>query len=69
MTEVKDLVDLKALMKQYGIIIYMGDLEAELDLIWEDCKELYQMGMIEKNTLSQIMRVIAHTRKSLPPTR
>lgn len=68
MEEVKNLADLKALMKQYGIIMYMGDLEAELDLIWEDCKELYQMGMLEKNTLSQIMRVIAYTRKSLPPT-
>lgn len=44
---VNSLFDVQQLLKKYGTIIYTGDRLADLDLMGDELKELYQARLLE----------------------
>jgi len=43
----KTIYDVQQFLKQYGTIIYVGERLADLQLMEEELKELYQYKMVE----------------------
>lgn len=43
----KTIYDVQQLLKRYGTIIYIGDRIADLELMEEEIKQLYQSTLIE----------------------
>ncbi|MDQ0161350.1 YqgQ family protein [Bacillus alveayuensis] len=43
----KTIYDIQQLLKQYGTIIYIGDRMADLELMEEEIKQLYESKLIE----------------------
>lgn len=52
-------------LRNYHFFVYTGDKEADLDLITDELKEQYQLGIIDKNFLHEATLVIAKERASL----
>ncbi|MDQ0167796.1 YqgQ family protein [Bacillus horti] len=48
LTTIQSMQDVRNLLKKYGTFIYTKDPIADLELMDEECHELYQMGMLEK---------------------
>lgn len=46
----KSVYDVRQLLKKFGTIIYIGDRIADLELMEEEIKELYQQKMIPSET-------------------
>lgn len=47
MINLKTIYDVQQLLKRYGTIIYIGDRIADLELMEEEIKQLYQSTLIE----------------------
>jgi len=45
----KTIYDVQQLLKKFGIIIYVGDRIADLELMEEEVRQLYQSNLIEPN--------------------
>jgi uncharacterized protein YqgQ len=43
----KTIYEIQQLLKKYGTIIYIGDRIADLELMEEEIKQLYQSNLIE----------------------
>lgn len=43
----KTIYDIQQLLKKYGIFIYIGDRIADLELMEEEIKQLFQSNLIE----------------------
>lgn len=43
----KTIYDIQQLLKQYGTIIYIGDRMADLELMEEEIKQLYESKLME----------------------
>jgi len=43
----KTIYDVQQLLKKFGTIIYIGDRIADLELMEEEIKQLYQSSLIE----------------------
>lgn len=43
----KNIFDIRELLKNYGTYIYIGDRIADLELMEDELKELYQSQMID----------------------
>ncbi|HZH61372.1 MAG TPA: YqgQ family protein [Metabacillus sp.] len=43
----KTIYDVQQLLKKFGTIIYIGDRLADLELMEEEIKQLYQSSLIE----------------------
>ncbi len=43
------IYDVQQLLKKFGTIIYIGDRIADLELMEDEVKQLYQSGLIEPN--------------------
>ncbi|MFE4523474.1 YqgQ family protein [Cytobacillus firmus] len=43
----KTIYDIQQFLKKYGTIIYIGDREADLELMAADLKELYDSQLID----------------------
>ncbi|TRM12707.1 DUF910 family protein [Lentibacillus cibarius] len=43
----KTIYDVRQLLKQFGIVIYVGDRLADLELMEDEIKELYQSQCID----------------------
>ncbi|WP_198025665.1 YqgQ family protein [Bacillus sp. J37] len=46
---VNTIYDVQQLLKKFGTIIYIGDRIADLELMEDEVKQLYQSGLIEPN--------------------
>ncbi|UFJ39370.1 YqgQ family protein [Brevibacillus humidisoli] len=53
--------DLKHFLHRFGIVIYTGDPEGDRLLIEDEIRELYQLGLIDKE---EFMKAIAALRES-----
>jgi uncharacterized protein YqgQ len=42
----KNMYDVQQMLKKYGIFIYLGDRMADLEMMQEEVRELYQSGLI-----------------------
>ncbi|MBD1373617.1 DUF910 family protein [Hazenella sp. IB182357] len=58
MIEVKNLVDVRTLLKQFGLVVYTGDAEADKALMVDELKELQEMGLIAKETFIAAYRIL-----------
>lgn len=58
----KNLVDVRNLLKQFGIVIYTGSPEGDVEMMMDELKELQQMGLIEREVYLQAYGVLAQKR-------
>lgn len=56
----KSMIDVYALLKRYGTIIYTGDRLGDLELMEEELKELYKSKMIEPKQFQSALLLIKH---------
>ncbi|MEB3750504.1 MULTISPECIES: YqgQ family protein [Geobacillus] len=56
----KTVYDVQQLLKQFGTIIYVGDRLADLELMEEEVKELYESQLIDVKQLQAALFVLRH---------
>lgn len=54
----KTVYDVQQLLKQFGTIIYVGDRIADLELMEEEVKELYESQLIDVKQLQAALFVL-----------
>lgn len=57
--------DVLKLLQKYGIYIYTGKKLDDLDLIQEEIKELYDMGLLLKEDYIQSILIIQQEKRKL----
>ncbi|WP_439644900.1 YqgQ family protein [Aneurinibacillus tyrosinisolvens] len=64
MDEIRTVSDVQALLRRFGIVIYMGDRLSDYEM-WEDeLRELYQEKLIELGEFSAAMNVLKQARNA-----
>lgn len=61
----KNMYDVRKLLRQFGIWIYIGNREAEFDLMEMELNELFQMACISKSVYHQSILVIRKEARNL----
>ncbi|KYD25751.1 MULTISPECIES: YqgQ family protein [Anoxybacillaceae] len=56
----KTVYDVQQLLKQFGTIIYVGDRLADLELMEEELKELYQSQLIDVKDYQMSLFILRH---------
>jgi len=56
----KTVYDVQQLLKQFGTIIYVGDRLADLELMEEEVKELYESQLIDVKQLQAALFILRH---------
>lgn len=56
----KNTYDIQQFLKKFGTIIYVGDRLADLELMEEELKELYQSKLIEEHDFQTAVFIIRH---------
>lgn len=56
----KTIYDIQQFLKQYGTIIYLGSRLADLELMEEELKELYQSQLIDTNEFQTALLLLRH---------
>lgn len=59
----RTVFDVQQLLKRFGIFIYTGNRLFDLDLMEEEIRELYQVGLIDK-TVFTLATVILRNEKN-----
>lgn len=54
------IYDVQQLLKKYGIIVYIGDRIADLELMEEELKELYRSQLVDKKDFEMAILLIRH---------
>lgn len=54
----KTVYDVQQLLKKYGTIIYIGDRIADLELMEEEVKQLYQSSLIEPKDYQMALLIL-----------
>ncbi|MFS0644009.1 YqgQ family protein [Siminovitchia sp. 179-K 8D1 HS] len=54
----KSALDVQQLLKRFGIFVYLGDREAELQLMEEEVREIYAAGLITPQDFREAMIII-----------
>lgn len=65
MNNIKSIYDVRQLLKQFGIFIYIGSREADLDLMEAEIQELYSVTCIPKNIFQESLLVIRKEKRNL----
>jgi uncharacterized protein YqgQ len=64
MGEIKTVSDVQALLRRFGIVIYMGDRLSDYEM-WEDeLRELYHEKLIEREEFSAAMSVLKQAKNA-----
>jgi uncharacterized protein YqgQ len=56
----KTIYDIQQFLKKYGTIIYVGSRLADLELMEEELKELYQSQLIDTNEFQTALLLLRH---------
>jgi uncharacterized protein YqgQ len=56
----KTVYDVQQLLKKFGTIIYVGDRLADLELMEEELKELYQSQLIDVKEYQMALLIVRH---------
>ncbi|ANB57259.1 hypothetical protein GFC29_1710 [Anoxybacillus sp. B7M1] len=56
----KTVYDVQQLLKKFGTIIYVGDRVADLELMEEELKELYQSQLIDVQEYQMALLIVRH---------
>lgn len=59
----KSVYDVQQLLKKYGTIIYVGDRLADLELMEEEVKELFQAQLIDVKDYQMALLILRMKRK------
>lgn len=54
----KTIYDIQQLLKQYGTIIYIGDRLADLELMEEELKQLYESKLVETKDFQMALLIL-----------
>lgn len=54
----KSALDVQRLLKRFGIFVYIGDREAELQLMEEEVREIYATGLITLQDFQEAMIIL-----------
>ncbi|TYS14317.1 DUF910 family protein [Rossellomorea vietnamensis] len=54
----KNMYDVQQLLKKYGVFIYLGDRMADLEMMQEEVRELYNTGLISAADFQTSMLVL-----------
>lgn len=58
MFKIKTVYDVQQLLKRFGIIIYVGERLSDLELMDSEVKELYKMGLIQKDDFQMALLIL-----------
>jgi uncharacterized protein YqgQ len=58
--KMKTVYDVQQLLKKFGTIIYVGDRLADLELMEEELKELYQSQLIDVKEYQMALLIVRH---------
>ncbi|MBA2873473.1 YqgQ family protein [Thermaerobacillus caldiproteolyticus] len=56
----KTVYDVQQLLKKFGTIIYVGDRLADLELMEEELKELYQSQLVDVKDYQMALLILRH---------
>ncbi|WP_226526442.1 YqgQ family protein [Metabacillus niabensis] len=59
------IYDVQQLLKKFGTIIYIGDRIADLELMEDEVKQLYQSGLIETKVYQMAILLLRQEIQSL----
>lgn len=59
----KTLLDVMNLLKRFGVFVYTGDKQADLDLMEDELRDLYKSQMISPEEFSKSLLVLRSERK------
>ncbi|WP_277674233.1 YqgQ family protein [Piscibacillus halophilus] len=60
-----NIIDVRSLLKQYGIFVYIGDRRADLSLMKDEIKSLYENKLISSDEYMKSLMIIKNERKGL----
>lgn len=61
----KNIYDIRQLLKQFGIFVYIGSREAELDLMEAEIKELFCVSCISNHVYQESILLIRKEKRNL----
>jgi uncharacterized protein YqgQ len=53
-----NMYDVQQLLKKYGIFVYLGDRNADLEMMQEEIRELYQSGLLSIEDFQRSMLIL-----------
>ncbi|KAB2338515.1 YqgQ family protein [Cytobacillus depressus] len=61
----KTIYDIQQFLKKFGTIIYVGDRVADLELMEEEIKELYQAQLMDAKDYQMAILLLRHEAQAL----
>ncbi|PKR78992.1 DUF910 domain-containing protein [Halalkalibacillus sediminis] len=61
----RTLFDVQQLLKRFGTFIYLGDRNADIEMMEEEIKDLYKNGLISSEEYTQVLLVLKKERKDM----
>ncbi|MCP1355190.1 YqgQ family protein [Aneurinibacillus migulanus] len=59
-----NILDVKALLRRFGIVIYMGDRLTDYEMWEEELRELYQESMIDVDEFRAAMMILQQAKRN-----
>lgn len=59
------MIDLRKLLRQYGLVVYTGDRIGDLDLMESELTDLNQAGLLEQQIYLQAKVLIRNERRKV----
>ncbi|MGP4072482.1 YqgQ family protein [Piscibacillus sp. B03] len=60
-----NIIDVRKLLKQFGIFVYIGDRLADLNLMEDEIKSLFENRMISTKKYMDALAIIKNEKKGL----
>ncbi|WP_327865657.1 YqgQ family protein [Aneurinibacillus aneurinilyticus] len=64
MDGINNILDVKALLRRFGIVIYMGDRLTDYEMWEEELRELYQESMIDVEEFRAAMMILQKAKRN-----
>ncbi|CEH31816.1 hypothetical protein AM501_17835 [Aneurinibacillus migulanus] len=64
MDGINNILDVKALLRRFGIVIYMGDRLTDYEMWEEELRELYQESMIDVDEFRAAMMILQQAKRN-----
>lgn len=61
----QNMVDLRKLLRRFGLIVYTGDRLGDLELMEEELSELHRAGILEQETHMKAKLLIQREKRKL----
>ncbi|EGK11637.1 YqgQ family protein [Kroppenstedtia eburnea] len=61
----RNMIDLRNLLRQYGQVIYTGDRMGDLDLMESELTDLHRAGLLERETFLQAKMLIQSEKRKI----